>query len=44
MDISANNKAKNMIKVITPILITQVSMYLITFFDILMTGRYDTQH
>lgn len=41
---SANNKAKNMIKVIAPILITQVSMYLITFFDILMTGRYDTQH
>src|SRR5699024_12719562 len=44
MDISANNKTKNMIKVIAPILITQVSMYLITFFDILMTGRYDTQH
>lgn len=44
MDISANIKAKNMIKVITPIMITQVAMYLITFFDILMTGRYDTHH
>lgn len=27
-----------------PILITQVAMYMITFFDILMTGRYDTYH
>lgn len=27
-----------------PILITQVALYLITFFDILMTGRYDTYH
>lgn len=44
MDISATAKTKNMAKVITPILITQVAMYLITFFDILMTGRYDTEH
>ncbi|KXH82083.1 MATE family efflux transporter [Sporosarcina sp. HYO08] len=27
-----------------PILVTQVALYLITFFDILMTGRYDTYH
>ena len=27
-----------------PILITQVALYLMTFFDILMTGRYDTYH
>ncbi len=31
-------------KIVMPILITQVAMYLITFFDILMTGRYDTYH
>lgn len=44
MDISVNKKAQNMVKVITPIFITQVAMYLITFFDILMTGRYNTEH
>ncbi len=33
-----------MAKIIMPILITQVAMYMITFFDILMTGRYDTYH
>lgn len=38
------NKSINMTKVIMPILITQVALYMITFFDILMTGRYDTQH
>lgn len=38
------NKSKNMLKVIMPILITQIAMYMITFFDILMTGRYDTHH
>ncbi|SEJ16556.1 multidrug resistance protein, MATE family [Bhargavaea ginsengi] len=37
-------KAGIMAKVIGPILITQVAMYLMTFFDILMTGRYDSQH
>lgn len=37
-------KPLNMAKITTPILITQVAMYLMTFFDILMTGRYDTQH
>lgn len=38
------NKTINMTKVIMPILITQVALYMITFFDILMTGRYDTYH
>lgn len=33
-----------MAKIVMPILITQVAMYLMTFFDILMTGRYDTYH
>ncbi|MCG7334503.1 MATE family efflux transporter [Sporosarcina sp. ACRSM] len=27
-----------------PILVTQVALYLITFFDIVMTGRYNTYH
>ncbi len=31
-------------KIVTPILITQVALYMVTFFDILMTGRYDTYH
>lgn len=31
-------------KIVMPILITQVALYLVTFFDILMTGRYDTYH
>jgi MATE family multidrug resistance protein len=29
-------------KIVIPILITQVALYLMTFFDILMTGRYNT--
>lgn len=33
-----------MAKIVLPILITQVALYLMTFFDILMTGRYDTYH
>lgn len=37
-------KPMNMAKIIMPILITQVALYMITFFDILMTGRYDTSH
>lgn len=37
-------KSTNMLTVIMPILITQIAMYMITFFDILMTGRYDTYH
>ncbi|SIT80720.1 MATE family efflux transporter [Edaphobacillus lindanitolerans] len=31
-------------KIVLPILVTQVAMYMITFFDILMTGRYDSAH
>lgn len=30
--------------IVLPILVTQVSLYMMTFFDILMTGRYDTYH
>ncbi|WP_213423061.1 MATE family efflux transporter [Bhargavaea massiliensis] len=37
-------KAGTMSKVVGPILVTQVAMYLMTFFDILMTGRYDSGH
>jgi multidrug resistance protein, MATE family len=37
-------KPLNMAKIVMPILITQVALYMITFFDILMTGRYDTYH
>lgn len=42
--VNLKHKSTNMLKVITPILITQIAMYMITFFDILMTGRYDTYH
>jgi MATE family multidrug resistance protein len=42
--LTLKNKPWNMVKIIMPILITQVAMYMITFFDILMTGRYDTYH
>ncbi|MET3574890.1 MATE family efflux transporter [Bhargavaea ullalensis] len=31
-------------RIVFPILVTQVAMYMITFFDILMTGRYDSIH
>lgn len=44
MDTTFNFKLKNMLKVMMPILITQIALYMITFFDILMTGRYDTEH
>ena len=30
--------------IVMPILVTQVALYMMTFFDILMTGRYDTYH
>lgn len=36
-------KLKMMFKIIFPILITQIAMYLITFFDIYMTARYSTE-
>lgn len=31
-------------KIVLPILITQVALFMVTLFDILMTGRYDTYH
>ncbi|GKV68718.1 putative multidrug resistance protein NorM [Sporosarcina sp. NCCP-2716] len=31
-------------KIVAPILVTQIALYMVTFFDILMTGRYDTYH
>ncbi len=42
--LSIRDKFFNMTKVIMPILIAQIALYMITFFDILMTGRYDTHH
>lgn len=42
--LSLKEKSANMMTVIMPILVTQIALYMITFFDILMTGRYDTQH
>ncbi|HSJ37352.1 MAG TPA: MATE family efflux transporter [Planococcus sp. (in: firmicutes)] len=32
-----------LVKIVLPILITQVAMYLVTFFDIYMTARYGTE-
>ncbi len=37
-------KSLKLATIVMPILITQVALYMITFFDILMTGRYDTYH
>lgn len=37
-------KSFRFVKIVMPILITQVALYMVTFFDILMTGRYDTYH
>lgn len=37
-------KTSIFIKIMIPIVITQVALYLMSFFDILMTGRYDTFH
>src|SRR6185437_9574815 len=37
-------KPYRLAKIVLPILVTQVALYLITFFDIVMTGRYDTYH
>ncbi|TWT00976.1 MATE family efflux transporter [Planomicrobium sp. CPCC 101079] len=35
-------KMKLLLKIVFPILVTQVAMYLVTFFDIYMTARYGT--
>lgn len=37
-------KSKYMIKIVLPILITQIALYLMTFFDILMTSKYSIKH
>ncbi|ANU28233.1 MATE family efflux transporter [Planococcus versutus] len=36
-------KVLMLIKIVFPILVTQVAMYLVTFFDIYMTSRYGTE-
>ncbi|WP_422123344.1 MATE family efflux transporter [Planococcus sp. X10-3] len=36
-------KLNLLVKIVLPILITQVAMYLVTFFDIYMTARYGTE-
>lgn len=36
-------KLKMLIKIVSPILVTQIAMYLVTFFDIYMTARYNTE-
>lgn len=41
---NVTQKISLFIKIMIPILITQVALYLMSFFDILMTGRYDTYH
>lgn len=42
--LSLRKKPFKLAKIVMPILITQIALYLITFFDIVMTGRYDTYH
>ncbi|MHA6260867.1 MATE family efflux transporter [Sporosarcina sp. CAU 1771] len=42
--LSIKRKTNVFAKIVMPILITQVALYLVTLFDILMTGRYDTYH
>lgn len=37
-------KTTRLATIVMPILVTQLALYLISFFDILMTGRYDTYH
>lgn len=36
-------KFKMLLRIVFPILVTQVAMYLVTFFDIYMTARYNTE-
>lgn len=42
--LSLQRKTSIFIQIMIPIVITQVALYLMSFFDILMTGRYDTFH
>lgn len=37
-------KTSVFLTIMLPIMITQITLYLLSFFDILMTGRYDTYH
>ena len=40
---SKKEKLKMLLKIVFPVLITQIAMYLVTFFDIYMTARYGTE-
>ncbi len=40
---TTQEKLKLLMKIVLPILITQVAMYMVTFFDIYMTARYGTE-
>ncbi|MFC5587611.1 MATE family efflux transporter [Sporosarcina soli] len=42
--LSLKKKPFKLTTIVMPILVTQVALYLITFFDIVMTGRYNTYH
>jgi MATE family multidrug resistance protein len=42
--LSLKKKPFKLATIVMPILVTQVALYLITFFDIVMTGRYNTYH
>lgn len=42
--LALRKKPYRLATIVMPILITQVALYMMTFFDILMTGRYDTYH
>lgn len=42
--IPIREKSNRLMRIIGPILMTQIALYLMTFFDIVMTGRYDTAH
>src|SRR5690606_16062384 len=37
-----SEKIKLLVKIVLPILVTQIAMYMVTFFDIYMTARYGT--
>lgn len=39
-----SDKMIQMIKIVLPILITQLALYLLTFFDVLMTGKFSIDH
>lgn len=43
-EIPLKKKPFKLATIVLPILVTQVALYMMTFFDILMTGRYDTYH